>query len=153
MEELHDLDEVAYVRFASVYRSFQDVDAFREEIERMRHRRTAKRPKVSSRCGPARTTERRSDLDRSPLFDERMMQRALELAALGRYTTHPNPRVGCVIAQGERIVGEGWHRKSGEPHAEPLALQAAGDAARGATVYVTLEPHSIMAAHRHVPRR
>jgi diaminohydroxyphosphoribosylaminopyrimidine deaminase/5-amino-6-(5-phosphoribosylamino)uracil reductase len=74
-------------------------------------------------------------------FDHAMMRRALELAALGRYTTHPNPRVGCVIVQNERIVGEGWHRKWGEPHAEPLALAAAGEAARGATVYVTLEPH------------
>ena len=75
-------------------------------------------------------------------FDHRMMRRALELAALGRHTNHPNPRVGCVVVQGERIVGEGWHRKWGEPHAEPLALAAAGDAARGATVYVSLEPHS-----------
>lgn len=75
-------------------------------------------------------------------FDERMMRRAIELATLGRHTTQPNPCVGCVITQGERIVGEGWHRKWGEPHAEVLALQAAGDAARGATVYVTLEPHS-----------
>lgn len=75
-------------------------------------------------------------------FDERMMRRAVELATLGRHTTHPNPCVGCVITQGERIVGEGWHRKWGEPHAEVLALQAAGEAARGATVYVTLEPHS-----------
>lgn len=69
------------------------------------------------------------------------MARALELAALGRYTTQPNPRVGCVIARGDRIVGEGWHRKKGEPHAEPLALAAAGNQARGATAYVTLEPH------------
>jgi diaminohydroxyphosphoribosylaminopyrimidine deaminase/5-amino-6-(5-phosphoribosylamino)uracil reductase len=75
-------------------------------------------------------------------FDHRMMRRALELAALGRYTTHPNPRVGCVIVQGERIVGEGWHRKWGEAHAEPLALAAAGPAAQSSTVYVTLEPHS-----------
>lgn len=75
-------------------------------------------------------------------FDERMMRRAIELAMLGRPTTPPNPSVGCVITQGERIVGEGWHRKWGEPHAEVLALQAAGEAARGATVYVTLEPHS-----------
>lgn len=70
------------------------------------------------------------------------MQRAIDLAALGCHTTQPNPCVGCVITQGERIVGEGWHRKWGEPHAEVLALQAAGAAARGATVYVTLEPHS-----------
>jgi diaminohydroxyphosphoribosylaminopyrimidine deaminase/5-amino-6-(5-phosphoribosylamino)uracil reductase len=74
-------------------------------------------------------------------LDHRMMRRALELAELGRYSTPPNPRVGCVIAQGGRIVGEGWHRKSGEAHAEPLALRAAGEAARGATAYVTLEPH------------
>ena len=74
--------------------------------------------------------------------DERMMRRAIELALRGRHTTQPNPSVGCVITQGERIVGEGWHRKWGEPHAEVLALQAAGEAARGATVYVTLEPHS-----------
>jgi diaminohydroxyphosphoribosylaminopyrimidine deaminase/5-amino-6-(5-phosphoribosylamino)uracil reductase len=71
-----------------------------------------------------------------------MMRRALDLAELGRYTTHPNPRVGCVIVQNEQVVGEGWHRKWGEPHAEPLALNAAGAAAQGSTVYVTLEPHS-----------
>jgi diaminohydroxyphosphoribosylaminopyrimidine deaminase/5-amino-6-(5-phosphoribosylamino)uracil reductase len=74
-------------------------------------------------------------------FDERMMRRAIELALLGRYTTDPNPRVGCVITRGERVVGEGWHRKSGEAHAEALALAAAGEAARDATAYVTLEPH------------
>jgi diaminohydroxyphosphoribosylaminopyrimidine deaminase/5-amino-6-(5-phosphoribosylamino)uracil reductase len=74
-------------------------------------------------------------------LDQQLMRRALELAALGRYTTQPNPRVGCVVARDGRIVGEGWHRKSGEAHAEPLALQAAGEAARGSTVYVTLEPH------------
>ena len=70
------------------------------------------------------------------------MQRAIELAALGRHTTQPNPCVGCIVTQGEQIVGEGWHRKWGEPHAEPLALQAAGEQTKGATVYVTLEPHS-----------
>ena len=75
-------------------------------------------------------------------FDQQMMQRALELAARGRYSNHPNPRVGCVVVQGEHVVGEGFHRKWGEPHAEPIALNAAGEAARGATAYVTLEPHS-----------
>jgi diaminohydroxyphosphoribosylaminopyrimidine deaminase/5-amino-6-(5-phosphoribosylamino)uracil reductase len=74
-------------------------------------------------------------------FDEQMMRRAIELALLGRYSNHPNPRVGCVIVLGERIVGEGWHRKWGEAHAEVRALTAAGEAARGATAYVTLEPH------------
>lgn len=75
-------------------------------------------------------------------FDRAMMQRALELAERGLYTTTPNPRVGCVIASKENIVGEGWHETAGLPHAEALALQAAGGAARGATVYVNLEPCS-----------
>jgi diaminohydroxyphosphoribosylaminopyrimidine deaminase/5-amino-6-(5-phosphoribosylamino)uracil reductase len=73
-------------------------------------------------------------------FDYRMMSRALQLAARGLYTTHPNPRVGCVIVQGERIVGEGWHQVAGQGHAEVNALRMAGEAAKGATVYVTLEP-------------
>ena len=70
------------------------------------------------------------------------MLRALELAALGLYTTDPNPRVGCVLTNAERVVGEGWHQRAGEPHAEILALRAAGAQARGACVYVTLEPCS-----------
>ncbi|HWG10521.1 MAG TPA: bifunctional diaminohydroxyphosphoribosylaminopyrimidine deaminase/5-amino-6-(5-phosphoribosylamino)uracil reductase RibD [Rhodanobacteraceae bacterium] len=72
--------------------------------------------------------------------DHAMMARALRLAARGMTTTQPNPRVGCVIAHGDEIVGEGWHRRAGEPHAEPLALHMAGARARGATAYVTLEP-------------
>lgn len=73
-------------------------------------------------------------------FDERAMARALELATLGLETTHPNPRVGCVIARGAEIVGEGWHERPGGAHAEVVALRAAGDRARGGTAYVTLEP-------------
>lgn len=68
------------------------------------------------------------------------MARALRLAERGLYTTQPNPRVGCVLAHGEDVVGEGYHRRAGEPHAEVLALAAAGERARGATAYVTLEP-------------
>ena len=75
-------------------------------------------------------------------FDRSAMTRALELAALGLQTAHPNPRVGCVIARGERIVAEGWHVRAGEPHAEAHALRTAGTAAAGATAYVTLEPCS-----------
>jgi diaminohydroxyphosphoribosylaminopyrimidine deaminase/5-amino-6-(5-phosphoribosylamino)uracil reductase len=73
-------------------------------------------------------------------IDRMMMARALELAELGTYTTKPNPMVGCVIAHGERIVGEGFHQRAGEPHAERFALRVAGEQARGATAYVTLEP-------------
>lgn len=72
--------------------------------------------------------------------DRRHMERALGLARRGLFSTDPNPRVGCVIARGEQIVGEGWHRYPGEPHAEIHALAAAGGDARGATAYVTLEP-------------
>jgi diaminohydroxyphosphoribosylaminopyrimidine deaminase / 5-amino-6-(5-phosphoribosylamino)uracil reductase len=75
-------------------------------------------------------------------FDEAAMRRALELAQRGLYSTHPNPRVGAVLARDEAIVGEGWHERPGGPHAEPLAIRAAGDRARGATAYVTLEPCS-----------
>ncbi|WP_418648388.1 bifunctional diaminohydroxyphosphoribosylaminopyrimidine deaminase/5-amino-6-(5-phosphoribosylamino)uracil reductase RibD [Thauera butanivorans] len=74
--------------------------------------------------------------------DHAAMARALQLAALGLNTTSPNPRVGCVLMRDGVIVGEGWHRRAGEPHAEIHALRQAGEAARGATVYVTLEPCS-----------
>ncbi|MDR7097704.1 diaminohydroxyphosphoribosylaminopyrimidine deaminase/5-amino-6-(5-phosphoribosylamino)uracil reductase [Lysobacter niabensis] len=72
--------------------------------------------------------------------DHLMMARALRLAERGAYTTRPNPMVGCVITQGDEVVGEGFHARAGEQHAEVLALQAAGERAKGATVYVTLEP-------------
>jgi diaminohydroxyphosphoribosylaminopyrimidine deaminase/5-amino-6-(5-phosphoribosylamino)uracil reductase len=75
-------------------------------------------------------------------FDESAMRRALELAARGLYSTAPNPRVGAVLARDDEIVGEGWHERAGEAHAEPIAIRSAGDRARGATAYVTLEPCS-----------
>lgn len=74
--------------------------------------------------------------------DARHMARAIRLAERGLFTTDPNPRVGCVIVKEGRVVGEGWHRKAGGPHAEVEALRMAGEAARGGTAYVSLEPCS-----------
>jgi len=72
--------------------------------------------------------------------DHEYMAHAIRLAEQGRYTTDPNPRVGCVLVRDNRIVGEGWHERAGGPHAEIAALQQAGSDAQGATAYVTLEP-------------
>jgi diaminohydroxyphosphoribosylaminopyrimidine deaminase / 5-amino-6-(5-phosphoribosylamino)uracil reductase len=72
-----------------------------------------------------------------------MLERALELAERGRGTTHPNPVVGAVVVRDGEVVGEGWHERAGGPHAEVNALSAAGERARGATLYVTMEPCSV----------
>lgn len=74
--------------------------------------------------------------------DHRYMAEAFRLAENGRLTADPNPAVGCVVVNDGTIVGRGWHRAAGEPHAETLALQEAGARARGGTAYVTLEPCS-----------
>lgn len=76
------------------------------------------------------------------ISDEIYLSRAFQLAQKGRFTTMPNPNVGCVIVKDNKIVGEGYHRRAGEDHAEIHALRIAGDFAIGATVYVTLEPCS-----------
>ena len=73
-------------------------------------------------------------------MDAAYLERALELAEKGRGTTHPNPVVGAVVVAGDEVVGEGWHERKGGPHAEIVALEAAGERARGSTVCVTLEP-------------
>ncbi|MGP4848559.1 bifunctional diaminohydroxyphosphoribosylaminopyrimidine deaminase/5-amino-6-(5-phosphoribosylamino)uracil reductase RibD, partial [Marinobacter sp. 1Y8] len=74
--------------------------------------------------------------------DRYFMMIAIEQAKRGLYTTRPNPAVGCVIVQAEQIVGQGFHPKAGEPHAEVFALKEAGTQAADATAYVTLEPCS-----------
>ncbi|MBI4809543.1 MAG: bifunctional diaminohydroxyphosphoribosylaminopyrimidine deaminase/5-amino-6-(5-phosphoribosylamino)uracil reductase RibD [Nitrosomonadales bacterium] len=76
------------------------------------------------------------------IADSGWMAHALRLAEHGLHTTSPNPRVGCVLVKEGKVVGEGWHMRAGEPHAEVHALRAAGKAAHGATAYVTLEPCS-----------
>jgi diaminohydroxyphosphoribosylaminopyrimidine deaminase/5-amino-6-(5-phosphoribosylamino)uracil reductase len=73
-------------------------------------------------------------------MDTQFLERAFELAERGRRTTHPNPIVGAVVVADGNVVGEGWHERKGGPHAEIVALAAAGERARGATLYVTLEP-------------
>src|SRR5690606_2620181 len=93
---------------------------------------------VAARGGHAAGTE--ETLTGFTATDHLLMARALRLAAHGAFTTRPNPMVGCVIAHGDEVVGEGWHQRAGQAHAETLALQAAGERARGATAYVTLEP-------------
>jgi diaminohydroxyphosphoribosylaminopyrimidine deaminase/5-amino-6-(5-phosphoribosylamino)uracil reductase len=75
-------------------------------------------------------------------FDREHLWNALQLAERGLYTTTPNPRVGCILVRNGEVVGEGWHERAGEAHAEVMALREAGDRARGATAYVTLEPCS-----------
>lgn len=72
--------------------------------------------------------------------DLAFLARAVELAERGRGSAHPNPVVGAVVVRDGEVVGEGWHSRRGEPHAEPIALAAAGERARGATIYVSLEP-------------
>ena len=82
-------------------------------------------------------TEFTSNLPPNDLF---WMRRAIELARLGQYSTKPNPNVGCVIVKDAQLLGEGYHPRAGQPHAEVFALRQAGEQARGATAYVTLEP-------------
>ncbi|EMO2546757.1 TPA: bifunctional diaminohydroxyphosphoribosylaminopyrimidine deaminase/5-amino-6-(5-phosphoribosylamino)uracil reductase RibD [Acinetobacter baumannii] len=72
--------------------------------------------------------------------DQYWMQQAIELAKRGLYSTKPNPNVGCVIVKDDQLIGEGFHPKAGQPHAEVFALRQAGEQAQGATAYVTLEP-------------
>lgn len=87
-----------------------------------------------------RTTGGEAQHQPAPGDDERFMALALALAARGVNTTHPNPRVGCVVVTDGAVAGEGWHRFAGEEHAEIIALRQAGKRARGATLYLTLEP-------------
>lgn len=81
-------------------------------------------------------------INMSSAQDSLWMAKALRLAERGLYTTSPNPRVGCVLVRDDKCVGEGWHHYAGEPHAEVHALREAGEAAHGATAYITLEPCS-----------
>lgn len=95
---------------------------------------------MTGRSGPATSQAGASGSGTALTADEIHMARALELAERGLNTTDPNPRVGCVLVRDGQVIGEGWHVRAGEAHAEVLALRAAGGQAQGAVAYVTLEP-------------
>jgi diaminohydroxyphosphoribosylaminopyrimidine deaminase / 5-amino-6-(5-phosphoribosylamino)uracil reductase len=121
MKALKPIDEVAYVRFASVYKSFKDIDEFVDELSS-----GESTDSISKKMSPQ--TDNDSDF----------MQIALDLARKSRPS--PNPRVGAVVVHDGHIVGTGHHLSPGAPHAEEVALNEAGEAARNATLFVTLEP-------------
>ena len=181
MEELRHLDEVAYVRFASVYRSFQDVEAFHEEIERLRshaprrrrawphaQRDQARQPRAAAAAAGGRTPARRAeDLSagnaraashgsQHRMFSIRPHRDAAGAGAGGARleTTDPNPRVGCVIAQ-RRPHHRGGLARARRGGARGSAWRCARPAmqAAGATAYVTLEPCSHTGARRRASRR
>ena len=136
MEHLRELDDVAYVRFASVYRNFREAEGFRGGARRAVRRGRAASPPPRAKMSDAAPAHGRSALD------QRFMQLALALGRRGLGSTWPNPAVGAVVVKDGVILGRGWTQPGGRPHAETEALKRAGKAARGATLYVTLEPCS-----------
>ena len=157
MEGLKGLDDVAYVRFASVYKNFREAKDFEELIGEL----TAEEP--TPRAPPDRARPRGPTRERGPAREPRPERsgrglprtptgRALHAASRWRSAratsacTWPNPAVGAVVVgadgDGPVILGAGWTQPGGRPHAERVALEQAGEAARGATLYVTLEPCS-----------
>ena len=139
MAHLRELDDVAYVRFASVYRNFREAKDFETALAELSGEDESA---AEERRVPAYVAE---VSDRMPQI-ERFMSLALALGRRGLGNTWPNPAVGAVIVRDEGgapvIVGRGWTQPGGRPHAETEALRRAGAAARGATLYVTLEPCS-----------
>ena len=145
MEELHKLDEVAYVRYASVYRHFQDVEAFREEVDRLRHRR-GKMPSEDQlsllpgrRC--AEETGQGAQVNSAPSTKPRCAAHwsSRNAACTARIRIRASARCWRATRKSSARAGTNAPAK---PHAEPIAIRAAGDRARGATAYVTLEPCS-----------
>ena len=147
MEHLRQLDDVAYVRFASVYRNFREAKDFETVLGELSgdDDRPAQYTKMIFRILEDQYA-RKIQSSRKPTI-QRFMQLALTLGRRGQGRTWPNPAVGAVIVKDGVIVGRGWTQAGGRPHAEVEALRRAGDAARGATLYVTLEPCS---HHRQV---
>ena len=143
MEHLRQLDDVAYVRFASVYRNFREAKDFEAVLgELSARRRRAGRHVTQMIFRILEDQYAQKSKEAKGRRDQRFMQLALALGRRGLGRTWPNPAVGAVVVKDGVIVGRGWTQPGGRPHAEPEALRRAGEAARGATLYVTLEPCS-----------
>ena len=140
MRELHDTDPVAYVRFASVYRSFKDIGEFMVELEELIKERKSgphsQTRRLTSEKGIALAGARGSEQE------QRYLRQACRLARRAAGRTSPNPMVGAVLVRGGKVVGAGYHHFAGGDHAEINALKQAGAKAKGATLYITLEPCS-----------
>ena len=133
MAQLHEWDDVAYVRFASVYRQFQDTSDFMQELKELLESKKRGKKAGKGRNRTARDAETRRG--RTPICG-----RPCGWPAEGRAGLRRIPLVGAVVVRGGQVVGAGYHQKAGGPHAERIALAQAGRKARGATLYVNLEP-------------
>ena len=142
MEHLRQLDDVAYVRFASVYRNFREAKDFEAVLGELSGDEDAAPGPVAKMIFRILEDQFAEKSRLSKAADQRFMQLALALGRRGQGRTWPNPAVGAVVVKDGVIVGRGWTQPGGRPHAEPEALGRAGEAARGATLYVTLEPCS-----------
>ncbi len=143
MEGLKGLDDVAYVRFASVYRNFRearDFNAIVGELEAEPEAAAAGRERAAANARSAAMSA--SAAAALAVEDERWMAAALRFGRRGMGLAAPNPSVGALIVRDGVLVGRGVTAPGGRPHAERLAIDEAGEAARGATLYVTLEPCS-----------
>ena len=143
MEGLKGLDDVAYVRFASVYRNFREARDFNAIVGELE----AEPEAVAAGRERAAANPRSAAMSASPTAaradeDERWMAAALRFGRRGMGLAAPNPSVGALIVRDGVLVGRGVTAPGGRPHAERLAIDEAGEAARGATLYVTLEPCS-----------
>ena len=142
MEHLRQLDDVAYVRFASVYRNFREAKDFEAVLGELSGDDDSAARHVTQMIFRILEDQFAQKSRVSKAADQRFMELALALGRRGQGRTWPNPAVGAVVVKDGVIVGRGWTQPGGRPHAEPEALRRAGEAARGATLYVTLEPCS-----------
>ena len=154
MKPLHKMDGVAYVRFASVYREFKDVNDFVSELKNLLSKaRNPEHPAWAAVRHRAKPRNRPKGPGRTP-HERRIFHAAGPRAGgKGRGCTAPDPMVGAVVVKDGKVVGQGYHRALAHAYAEVDAIAAAGAAACGADLYVTLEPATTPAGRRRAPRR